>query len=203
MRKYKYSIYILLILFLLSTILTITGVFTSIDEEIYQFLISFRDSRVDSFYKVITMLANTSSVIILTTFLFFLIKEKERYVLLSSIILTVTMNLITKFFIQRPRPEHLRMIVEKGFSFPSGHAMISIALYGFMIYYICLKESNKLLKYMCILFLIFLIFMIGCSRIYLGVHYPSDVFSGYLLSLSILIGVIYYWGKKYDKDGCK
>ena len=84
--------------------------------------------------------------------------------------------------------------------------MISICLYGLLIYLINKKIKNKILKVLLTIVLILLILGIGISRIYVGVHYPSDVLAGYLLSLSILIFSItivnkYYRGKKNEKGG--
>ena len=86
--------------------------------------------------------------------------------------------------------------------------MISIALYGFIIYLIAKKPYNKYIKIISISLLTLLILGIGCSRIYVGVHYPSDVISGYSLALIILIIVIHNkdklnWGNNNDKNGSK
>ena len=88
---------------------------------------------------------------------------------------------------QRERPTEFRLIDEKGYSFPSGHSMVSMAYYGFLIYLIYKYVKNKKLKYILISGLILLIILIGTSRIYLGVHYTSDVIAGFLVSISYLI----------------
>ena len=80
-----------------------------------------------------------------------------------------------KLIIQRPRPDEYRIIDASGYSFPSGHSMISMAFYGFIIYLICKYVNNKILKYFLIGLLGSLIILIGVSRVYLGVHYVSDV----------------------------
>ena len=77
--------------------------------------------------------------------------------------------------------------MKHGYSFPSGHSMISAAFYGFLIYLIYKKVKNKKLKITLIIVLSILIVSIGISRIYLGVHYTSDVLGGFLLSISYLI----------------
>ena len=65
--------------------------------------------------------------------------------------------------------------------------MVSLSFYGFLIYLIYKNIQNKYIKWILILLLGLLIFIIGTSRIYLGVHYPSDVLTGFLLAISYLI----------------
>jgi membrane-associated phospholipid phosphatase len=80
-----------------------------------------------------------------------------------------------------------RIIEETGYSFPSGHSMISMAFYGYIIYLIYKYVKNKYIKWISIVLLSILICSIGISRIYLGVHYTSDVLGGFLISVSYLV----------------
>ena len=92
-----------------------------------------------------------------------------------------------KNILQRPRPTEYRIIEETGYSFPSGHSMVSMAFYGYLIYLIYKYVKNKYVKWISITLLGILICLIGISRIYLGVHYTSDVLGGFLISISYLI----------------
>ena len=74
-----------------------------------------------------------------------------------------------------------------GFSFPSGHSMIAVCMYGYLIYMVNKKFTNKYLKFISIFMLVVLIISIGLSRVYVGVHYISDVIAGYILALILLI----------------
>ncbi len=74
-----------------------------------------------------------------------------------------------------------------GYSLPSGHSMVSLAFYGLIIYFIYKNIENKHIKWTLIAVLSLLIVFIGISRIYLGVHYTSDVLAGFLLAIPYLI----------------
>ena len=138
--------------------------------------------------KFITNFGGAIFLIILTITLFVLIKNKKigLSIILNLVIIT-GLNQILKYILQRPRPTEYRLIEETGFSFPSGHSMVSMAFYGYLIYLIYKYVKNKYLKWISIVLLSTLICSIGISRIYLGVHYTSDVLGGFLISLSYLI----------------
>ena len=138
--------------------------------------------------KFITNFAGKIMLISLAIILFVTLRKKNlgTYVMINLIIITL-LNQILKHIVQRPRPTQYRIIDEKGYSFPSGHSMVSMAFYGFIIYLIYKNVKNKYLKYISIVLLTFLILWIGISRIYLGVHYTSDVLAGFLISISYLI----------------
>ena len=203
--KKKYILISLLLIFLLITILVITNNTILFDNSIYKFLFSLRNNTLDSIMKNITKFGNTTFIIMTLIILIIILKKDDGYLLLINVISTIGMNQLLKYIIRRPRPDHLRLIVEKGFSYPSGHSMISIGLYGFIIYIINKKIKDKYLKIPLIIIFSLLIIGIGLSRIYLGVHYPSDVLGGYILSFIIMILVINYYnnhfrGNKNDKN---
>ena len=202
MKKRYLIIISLLLLFVLVTTLVLTNNISNFDDTIYNTIFSIRNNFWDAFFKCITKCGNTITIIVLVVILFFFIKNKYRLMLVCVPIATVLSNQLLKHIIRRPRPDHLRLIKQGGYSYPSGHAMISIALYGFLIYYVYHKVNNKYLKIFLISLLSILIILIGMSRIYVGVHYPSDILGGYILSLLILILVI-LGVDKYDKTNSK
>ena len=151
--------------------------------------------------KFITNFGGAIFLIILTITLFILIKNKKigLSIILNLIVIT-GLNQILKYILQRPRPTEYRLIEETGFSFPSGHSMVSMAFYGYLIYLIYKYVKNKDLKWISIVLLSILICSIGISRIYLGVHYTSDVLAGFMISISYLIIYISAVNKFFIKD---
>ena len=138
--------------------------------------------------KFITNFGGAIFVISLTTILFFVIKDKKIGIsIITNLGIVTILNQIIKFIMQRPRPTEFRIIEETGYSFPSGHSMVSLAFYGYLIYLIYKYVNNKHLKRTLIIILSVLICIIGVSRIYLGVHYTSDVLGGFLISFAYLI----------------
>lgn len=113
--------------------------------------------------------------------------KKIKIALVLNLIIATALNFILKNIVQRPRPTEFRIIEETGYSFPSGHSMVSMAFYGYLIYLTYKYIKNKYLKFAIITLLSLLIISIGISRIYLGVHYTSDVIAGFLLSIAYLI----------------
>ena len=138
--------------------------------------------------KVITNFGGAIFLIVVTIVLFILIKNKKiRLSIFSNLVIITILNQLLKRILQRPRPTEYRIIEETGYSFPSGHSMISMAFYGYLIYLIYKYVKNKYIKWISIILLSILICVIGISRIYLGVHYTSDVLGGFLISISYLI----------------
>ena len=144
--------------------------------------------QVTPIMKIVTFFGGATCLIGLTIILFITIKNKKIGLLIGTNLIVITiLNQIFKFILQRPRPTENRIINENGYSFPSGHSMISMAFYGFLIYLIYKYVKNKKLKYISITLISVLIIFIGISRIYLGVHYTSDILAGFLFSISYLI----------------
>ena len=138
--------------------------------------------------KFITNFGGAIFLIILTIVLFFVIKNRKIGLsIFSNLVIITALNQLLKNILQRPRPTEYRIIEETGYSFPSGHSMVSMAFYGYFIYLIYKYVKNKYVKWISISLLSLLICAIGISRIYLGVHYTSDVLGGFLISMSYLV----------------
>lgn len=151
--------------------------------------------------KSVTRLGGAIVLITCTLCSIFFVKKKKIGVCISlNLLISTGLNIILKNLVQRPRPIEYRLIDETGYSFPSGHSMVSTAFYGFIIYLIYSKIKNKKIKWTLIILLSFLILTIGTSRIYLGVHYTSDVIAGFLISISYLVIYISILGKTLLKE---
>jgi undecaprenyl-diphosphatase len=100
--------------------------------------------------------------------------------IITVLLLSAVSNMILKRFIDRARPGIEHLVSVETLSYPSGHAMSAMAFYGFVIYLFYHFKMNIFLKVGAILVLFVLILSIGISRIYLGVHYPSDIAGGFI-----------------------
>lgn len=150
-----------------------------------KFLIS---TSLTPFVKFIANLGGAVFLISLSILLFLVIKNKKIGLsIIANLGIVTILNQGLKFLLQRPRPTGYRLVEETGFSFPSGHSMVSLAFYGYLIYLVYKYIKNKYIKWSIIFLLSLLILSIGISRIYLGVHYTSDVIGGFLASFSYLI----------------
>ena len=121
---------------------------------------------------------------------FFLLVKKQRWYSIKIPVISLSSLLLMfllKAFFHRERPLDPLLKAAKGLSFPSGHALMSFAFYGLIIYSIWSEMENKVLKVILISLLVFLILFIGISRIYLRVHYASDVLAGFSLGLIWLV----------------
>lgn len=125
-------------------------------------------------------------VILIILLVLFIVKKKD-YIL--PFVFTVAGAEIVTFFAKiifhRPRPI-AAMVFEPDFSFPSGHATIAVAFYGYLAYML-INSVNKRYKYPIIIITAILAALIGYSRLYLQVHYPSDVLAGYFVGAVFLV----------------
>lgn len=172
-----------------------------IDNIVYDFICdNFMSERMTNVVKILTSLGSALVIIILTIVLFIAIKNKKIAisVVINLIVITILNNLLKIIFL-RPRPDVNNLILESGYSFPSGHSATGMAFYGYLIYLIYKYVNNKKIKIPLIIFLSLIIVAIGLSRIYLGVHYASDVLGGFLLAIVYLIIFITIANKYIEK----
>ena len=104
----------------------------------------------------------------------------------ANVVGALVLNQVLKFIIQRPRPDGFRLATASGFSFPSGHSMVAMAFFGLLAWLVWKYEADRRLRRLYATGFALVIVMIGVSRIYLGVHYASDVLGGFCLSMAWL-----------------
>lgn len=194
-KKY-YVISIIIVLLIVAITIITTKIVVNrellIDKYAYDLIVlNLRNDTLTPIMKTITKLSNTSTIIIIAiilTIIVSLIKNIKIAALIPiNLGIIAISNQILKFIFQRPRPIGFRLIEIDGFSFPSGHAMGSTAFYGLLIYLSYKLIKNKTLKIISIVLNTLIIIGIGISRIYLGVHYCSDVVVGISLTIIYLI----------------
>lgn len=122
--------------------------------------------------------------------------RKELVLLLAVVVGTGALNYLLKLLFQRERPMLYRIAEANGYSFPSGHSMVAFGLYGIMAYLLWKHIPRKAGRLTLIAVSTLFILTIGLSRIYLGVHYPSDVIGGYLASGCWMFAWIAGYGRK-------
>lgn len=193
-KKDKYLLIIFLVISLIWTFLVYFNVFDNIDIKIYDFIISFKSDFNTYFFKIITFLCSIKFIALMCiiSLLLTLIKKDKSYLLIMLVsIISSVVNLIIKNIIRRDRPDKINwLITESNFSFPSGHSMMATVFYGFLAYLLYKSKINKNVKVIVLIMTFILILLIGISRIYLGVHYTSDVIGGFLWGSTLLILII-------------
>lgn len=132
-------------------------------------------------------------MLVLTAMFIFYFVLRER---VSAMILFVVvagshaLNELLKSVFERERPDLYRLVEESGYSFPSGHSMAALSLYATLTILLWPHIPTRFGKIALLIFSTAMILLMGLSRVYLGVHYPSDVVGGYLASASWLVMII-------------
>ena len=159
-----------------------------LDAKCYEIITSKMSDPLTIVAKTITNVANPVILLLVAGVLFLVVeKKKNKFSIVCNLGIAAILNIILKSIIQRPRPIGHRLIDESGYSFPSGHSMVSMAFYGYLVYLIVKNVKNKYLRAISSCILLLLILFIGLSRIYLGVHYTSDVIGGFIVAILYLL----------------
>ncbi len=161
-----------------------------LDDQIAHQLFLVRGPMGLSFFEFVTLFGDAMVVIVaavvVTTVLW---KKRERLFAIGIWLALVPSEAVTffgKIFFHRPRPA-FEAITENSFSFPSGHATSVVAFYGFLLYLYLRKQKSQKARLVAILSFVTLIILVDLSRLYLGVHYLSDVLAGNIVGF---VGVL-------------
>lgn len=174
------------------------------DRTVIHFVQNFISDRLTELMMFITFLGSINwlafAVIAGTLILWFLKKYSLSIFLGVSSGLGAVFNILLKNIFQRERPDIQPLISEQGFSFPSGHSMGSFIFYGALAFVIVHFAKRNVWKYFGVLMMVAIIALIGISRVYLGVHFPSDIIGGFTAGGAWLtvcfIGYHYYEFRK-------
>lgn len=184
------------------------------DTVVAQWFYSIRNPILTPVIKCITFLGNWQSITLICILLLFFKESRRKYGYAVSVaaILISFLNKGVKLLFERPRPDaSLHLIEQGGFSFTSGHSITSLVVFGMLIYLVRNYVQGERKKNWLTILLCIPLICVGLSRIYLGVHYPSDVLGGWCLGISVLIVLTtiekkiqkIISGRPYSKDDFK
>ena len=161
------------------------------DEAILNGINHFSSPFLDTFFVVITQLGGVFGSIALTAILLIILLRRKMYqkalIVGATVAGAALLNVILKLVFERTRPDLWeQLVIETSFSFPSGHSMITAAL-GLSLIFIC---WNTRYRWLAVVLGSSFIIVIGFSRLYLGVHYPTDVLAGWVVSAAWLSTVV-------------
>lgn len=201
----RYAVLLILLLLGFGVVLeaVLTNRVSQLDDTIRFFLYSKRTPFLSSLLIPLTYLGNWQAVTAVSVLLILIPETRFRVGLPSGIgaLLSHAVNHLVKGQVCRTRPDAVfHLISQGGYSFPSGHSMTGIFFYGMLLYSArrmilefdaALPEEARKKRIYCAraltVFGILLIGLIGISRIYVGVHFPSDVLGGWLLGGALLV----------------
>jgi membrane-associated phospholipid phosphatase len=184
---------------------------TKLDNHVFNYLQAHVSERNNEIMEVFTFLGTHQFLIpanlSLIAYFLFIKKHKWYSIKIPAIALSsLGLMFLLKGLFNRERPTVPLLFHAKGLSFPSGHALMSVTFYGLLIYMIFKNVQNKPLKWTLIGLLILLIMIIGMSRVYLRVHYATDVIAGYCIGFLWLVFTVWflnkiekYSGRKFEK----
>lgn len=167
--------------------------FENFDSAITHSVQAFRNPTLTYIMTEVTTLGSGTHILIssLVGIIFLIKKHKKESILFSlALIMGILINGALKTIIQRPRPLDDALIIEKMSSFPSGHAMNAFIFFSLLSYFSYHFFQNKKITLGLTIFSICCILAVGVSRVYLGVHHPTDVIAGYIAGFWWFITVL-------------
>lgn len=173
-----------LVIFLFFTSEMLEAEFNSLDVQVIHQVYSLRTPELTRAMILVSSLGSsmTLTVVLLVMVLVLMLKNhrKEAFIFCLTLLMGVMLSLLLKSLIQRPRPQLSPLIVERTSSFPSSHAMNSLIFFSLLWYFSYHFFHKKWVTVLSFLASTCAVLIIGFSRIYLGVHYLTDIVAGYI-----------------------
>ena len=172
-----------LFLILAISLILFPSIVDILDDPLRSLTFSWRNEFLTTFFTVFTFLGGTTVLTMGSVFIGVMALWLCRNIFLPFFIAiggSALCTHLTKLLFERTRPE-AGLITETSFSFPSGHTANSTAFYGFLAFLLFLRLSRKRQKIILLIGITLFLLLMGLSRIYLGVHFTSDVLGGYLM----------------------
>ena len=172
---------------------------TGLDNALFQFAASHRSEGMTRLMRFISFFASADYLLVAPALLVLVMAwfHRLRWYALKVLVIAFTstmLNQLLKRLFERPRPA-TAMLEQSGLSFPSGHAMIGGSFYGLLIYIIWREVKSPFWRWLWVTLLTVLLLFIGYSRIYLNVHYATDVLAGYAMGIIWLLVTIWLMKK--------
>ena len=196
-KKLYIVLFILGLIFITNTILVLSGLTTGFDNFIYSLVRNLECGFFDAYFVGVTRLGDVSVVIGIVLILCLIFRNRHSIMFIVLAANSALTNKLVKHIICRERPDVLKLVKQGGYSYPSGHSMIAMSIYGYLLYLAFTRIKNKTLKWICSIILSILILSIGISRVYVGVHYASDVLGGFAFALLELMLIVNYSEKHF------
>jgi undecaprenyl-diphosphatase len=174
------------------------------DDSVISFIQGFESPALTAVMKFFSWIGSgpivTLIALIILLFLYKVWKYRSELVLFVTVVVgSSILDQLLKSLFHRARPSLHRLVEASGFSFPSGHSMEAVALYGILTFLLWRHIANRLGRGVLIFVSLVMIMAIGISRIYLGVHYPSDVIGGYFASGFWLFAAIWFYQRYKER----
>ncbi|HHW36214.1 MAG TPA: phosphatase PAP2 family protein [Bacillales bacterium] len=168
------------------------------DSTVISFIQGFETPTLTVIMKLFTNIGSTVFIVplslLILVFLYKVLKHRSELILFVAVMVgSNILYFLLKLYFHRARPDLHRLIEVSGYSFPSGHATNACTLYGILAFLLWRHIRTRSGRTILIILSVMMIFTIGISRIYLGVHYPSDIVAGYFLSVLWLTTAIWFY----------
>nr|WP_240527635.1 phosphatase PAP2 family protein [Bacillus cereus] len=177
------------------------------DSKVIAFIQGSESPVLTTIMKAFTTIGSTKTVAVLCLIVMFVLykvlkRRSDCLLFIAAILGSNVLFISLKFLVQRERPSLHRLIEETGYSFPSGHSTIAFAFYGTVLFLLWRHVHVQWKRAILTVIAAMMVLSIGISRIYVGVHYPSDVLAGFLIAgfwITLVIGIY----QKYEENTSK